>query len=81
MIKLIKEQSRNSPKYNKIIKKILEDKEKFNTMAKVSAKILLNLVEDILDFAKIEAGKFSLAPAPFIIDELMREVSFIFTQQ
>lgn len=47
----------------------------------MSSKILLNLVEDILDFAKIEAGMFSLNEKRFSIQELVKDIKYIFETQ
>lgn len=50
-------------------------------MGSISAKILENLVEDILDFAKIEVGTFRLNPEKFLINELVDELAYIFQIQ
>jgi len=50
-------------------------------IASVSAKILQSLVEDVLDFAKIEAGMFSLNEEPFKITDLIEDVKYIFESQ
>jgi len=39
-----------------------------------SARALLGLLEDILDFAKVDAGKLSLSPAPFDLRALAASV-------
>jgi two-component system, sensor histidine kinase and response regulator len=43
-----------------------------------AAKSLLGLLNDILDFSKVEAGKMTLDPQPFAMDQLMRGLSVIF---
>ena len=42
-----------------------------------AARSLLGLLDDILDFSKVEAGKLSLDPQPFRTDELLRDLSVI----
>ncbi|MDM4764448.1 response regulator [Pelomonas sp. SE-A7] len=42
-----------------------------------AARSLLGLLNDILDFSKVEAGKMTLDPHPFRLDQLFRELSVI----
>jgi PAS domain S-box-containing protein len=42
-----------------------------------AARSLLGLLNDILDFSKVEAGKMTLDPHPFLVDQLMSDVSVI----
>ena len=42
-----------------------------------AARSLLGLLNDILDFSKVEAGKMTLDAHPFLVDQLMRDVSVI----
>ena len=49
--------------------------------AKISSKSLLFLTEDILDFAKIEAGLFSLNERQFLLKDMVNEVVFMFESQ
>jgi hypothetical protein len=42
-------------------------------MALSSAKSLLTLIDSILDFARMEAGKLAAISAPFLFDEIMDE--------
>ena len=44
-----------------------------------AASSLLGLLNDILDFSKVEAGKMTLDPQPFRIDQLLRDLSVIFS--
>ena len=55
--------------------------DKFLKMGLISSKVLELMVEDIMDFAKIEAGTFRLVPSKFRIEELISELSYIFTHQ
>ncbi|CAI2387846.1 unnamed protein product [Moneuplotes crassus] len=54
---------------------------KFLKVGTISAKVLENLVEDVLDFAKIEAGVFSLSSETFCVKTLIDELSYIFRVQ
>ena len=42
-----------------------------------AARSLLGLLNDILDFSKVEAGKMTLDPRPFRVDQLLRDLSVI----
>lgn len=42
-----------------------------------AARSLLGLLNDILDFSKSDAGKMTLDPQPFRIDQLLRDLSVI----
>jgi signal transduction histidine kinase len=55
--------------------------EKNCKIAIVSSNLLLNLTEDILDFAKIEAGIFKLNPQNFFVKELIEDICMIFSSQ
>ncbi|WP_378954331.1 ATP-binding protein [Pelosinus sp. sgz500959] len=45
---------------------------------KMSTKSLLRVVNDILDYSKIEAGKLSLEYIPFILSEVLEDVVALF---
>jgi signal transduction histidine kinase len=55
--------------------------DKNTEIASVSSNLLLNLTEDILDFAKIEAGIFTLNPSKFLIQTFIGDIRFIFDHQ
>ena len=42
-----------------------------------AASALLGLLNDILDFSKVEAGKMELDPHPFVLHNLLRDVSVV----
>ncbi len=44
-----------------------------------SADLLLELINDILDFTKLESGNFTLSKAPFDLKKVLQEVREIFT--
>lgn len=47
------------------------------TKSEVAAKSLLNVLNDILDYSKIDAGKMELDPHTFELDPLLQELSTI----
>lgn len=63
------------------VTKILDANNKYLKIGDVSTKFLMNLTEDILDFAKIEAGMFRLTEKPFLIQDLINEIEYTFVLQ
>ncbi|CAK8723043.1 histidine kinase [Candidatus Electronema aureum] len=51
-----------------------EEQQRFLGIVRSSAGRLLDLINDILDLSKIEAGKFTLSPAPFCIEDSMKSI-------
>jgi signal transduction histidine kinase/CheY-like chemotaxis protein/streptogramin lyase len=47
------------------------DQKEFLSLVKASGDALLVVINDLLDYSKIEAGKFSLNPGPFDVSELL----------
>lgn len=52
-----------------------KDQKEYLNMVRDSANTLLTLINDILDFAKVEAGKFELAPTVFSLQEQLSKVA------
>ena len=60
----------------------LSDKQReFNETVNESGQILLSLINDILDYSKIEAGKISLDSVEFNFEDLLRRTCAIFSDQ
>lgn len=65
----------SSPEYDE------EEKIDFVNMIKSSGKLLLNLINDIIDISKIEAGELKIQPTTFPIAALLDETYNTFRQQ
>jgi len=61
---------------NLSLQKSTDDSQLHNYLTKIvtSANHLLTIINDILDYSKIEAGKIELEKTPFDIEELLNEV-------
>ena len=55
-----------------------ENKDLVHT-AKQSSELLLTIISDILDYSKIEAGKFELTNQPFSVEQLLDNIKSTFT--
>ncbi|WP_420208169.1 response regulator [Candidatus Electronema sp. JC] len=51
-----------------------QEQRRFLGIVRSSAGRLLDLINDILDLSKIEAGKITLSPAPFCLEDSMKAV-------
>ncbi|WP_348223854.1 ATP-binding protein, partial [Escherichia coli] len=49
----------------------------YASKARTAAQALLAVINDVLDFSKVEAGKMELDPHRFELNELMRELAVI----
>jgi len=49
----------------------------YTEKAEGAARSLLGLLNDILDFSKVEAGKMQLDPQPFLLENLLSDLSVI----
>ena len=47
-------------------------------MALTSSRMLNSLVDDILDMARLEQGRFELNSAPFYLGELLRAIDHLY---
>lgn len=56
-----------------------EEQRMYLRMVKSSSKVLLSLINDILDYSKIEAGKLELDEDDFSVSELIEEVTKLFS--
>lgn len=58
-----------------------EEKTEFIDMIKSSGRLLLNLINDIIDISKIEAGELKIQKSHFMISKLMENMEQTFRQQ
>ncbi len=53
----------------------------YSRSIKTSGKMLLMLVNDVLDFSRIEAGKLEINEAGFLMSEMLRDVISLFSER
>ena len=58
-----------------------EEQNEFVNIIQKSSSNLLNILNDILDLSKIEAGKIEIIPSPTSIDNLLRKLISLFEYQ
>ena len=77
----MKRELRNCPEIEDKIEHNYPRLDKMIKIGNISSKLLLNLVEDILDLAKFSAGKFELNISEFKVQEVIQEIDYIFAFQ
>ncbi len=55
-----------------------EEREEFFSLIKTNSEKLINLIDDILDLSKIEAGETSIRTAPVEVKKMLQELVFIY---
>jgi two-component system, sensor histidine kinase len=54
---------------------------KFIKIGNISSKLLIHLVEDILDLGKFESGTFTLNASEFAVSDIVNDINYIFENQ
>lgn len=57
---------------------LTEEQNEYAVTVRESGRGLLGLINDILDFAKIEAGKLDIAEEPFVMQDIVKNVAAMF---
>jgi len=60
---------------------LTEEQRNYLTKAQQSSNALLYIINDILDYSKIEAGKFDILQEEFIFDDVLHTLSSLFSYQ
>lgn len=58
---------------------LTEEQVKFANIIYTSGNDLLNLINDVLDLSKVEAGKMTISPENFQLKDIFRDLELIFT--
>ncbi|MDK2909424.1 MAG: hypothetical protein PWR20_991 [Bacteroidales bacterium] len=58
-----------------------EEKAEYYELITVNANILLNLINDIIDISKIEAGQLEILPEPVLVNELLSSLYDVYTNE
>lgn len=53
---------------------LTQEQRELSVMVQKSANVLLTLIDDILDFSKMEAGKLDIENVPFLVSDVINEV-------
>ena len=77
----IKQKLRLYPEIETQVEQWYAKVDKMLTISKISSKQLLNLVEDILDLARFDAGRFELNIGTFKLADVLHEIEYIFSFQ
>jgi signal transduction histidine kinase/ActR/RegA family two-component response regulator len=55
-----------------------DEQKRYLTMVKSSADALLHVIDDVLDFSRIEAGHLDLQPGPFSVRDFVTDAAHLF---
>jgi len=71
----------NESRDSKTLMRQMDSSKKYFKIGKVSSTLMLNLTEDILDLAKMQAKSFSLNNEAFSVRTLAEEIEYLFSFQ